>query len=170
MSRSAPVPEPAAADVLVTPRLFENLLASERHIIALATTNSPLAFTQFRQIAKRSGQSIYQWLPEFGIVSIRDESVSVPSTQRMGDALRHIQRSLHFGIYVFVDALQYLQPVHNMLLRGIAEQSGTSPRKLIFLGQAYQPPEELFSAVEFVRCNDASRLDLKLRDGRWVRG
>lgn len=158
----------ASAEVLVTPKLFESVLSSPKNLIALTTSNAALAMNQLRQLAMRSGQSIYLWEPDAGIVSLRESTVRVPSTQRMGDALRHIQRSLHFGVYVFVEAERQLQPAHGLLLRSIAEARGASARKLVFLGESFRPPTELIEAVDYMRCNDSRRLDLRLRDGRWI--
>lgn len=158
----------ASAEVLVTPKLFESVLSTPKNLIALTTSNAPLAMNQLRQLAMRSGQSIYLWEPDAGIVSLRESTVRVPSTQRMGDALRHIQRSLHFGVYVFVEADRQLQPAHGLLLRSIAEARGASARKLVFLGESFRPPTELIEAVDYMRCNDSRRLDLRLRDGRWI--
>lgn len=156
------------AEVLVTPKLFEAVLSAQKNLIALSTSNPTLALAQLRQLAMRSGQSIYLWEPDVGIASIRESSVRVPSTQRMGDALRHIQRSLHFGVYVFVEAERQLQPAHGLLLRSIAEVRGATARKVVFLGETFKPPVELIEAVEYLRCQGAHRLDLRLRDGRWI--
>lgn len=167
-TRPVPVTEAAAAEVLVTPKLFEAVLSAPKNLIALTTSNTSLALSQLRQLAMRSGQSIYLWEPDVGVVSMRESTVRVPSTQRMGDALRHIQRSLHFGVYVFVEAERQIQPAHGLLLRSIAEARGPSARKLVFLGEAFRPPVELIEAVEYMRCNDSRRLDLRLRDGHWL--
>lgn len=165
---STPVIDAAAADVLVTPKLFEAMLAADKNLVALHTSNAPLAMTQLRQLAMRSGQSIYQWEADIGLVSMRDATVRVPSTQRMGDALRHIQRSLHFGVYVFVDVERELQPAHGLLLRSISESRGPAARKLVFLGASFKPPTELIEAVEYMRCQGSRHVDLRLRDGRWT--
>lgn len=156
------------AEPLVTPRLFDAILAAPGNLVALETPDPDEAVTQFRQLSLRSGRSIYLWDPEHGIRSLREPDVCVAGTQRLVDALRYILQSMHFGIYLFCGFAEQFKPPGPALLRRIARLRGGNARKLVLLGGPFDLPEE--TEPLFDRLPDVwrARLRPRLRDGRWM--
>lgn len=163
------MPDTTSAAVLVTPKLFEAILSAQKSLVSFSTPDAPLAFAQLRQLAMRGGQAVYAWEPGEGIVAMRDGSTRISSTKRFGDALRHVQRSRHFGVYVFVGVTDKLAADDIERLQSIAENDGSASRKVVFLGSSFKVPTELLDSMEFIRCNDSARTNLRLRDGVWKR-
>ncbi len=159
----------APAAVLVTPKMFESLLSADKNLIVMSTPEPVVALAQLRQLAMRGGQAVYVWEPELGIAPMRDASARVTSTERLGDALRYIQRSRHFGIYVLVGAERELRAEHTGLLQSISEGDSPAARKLAFLGSSFNLPADLIESVDYIRCNGATTARLRLRDGKWLR-
>lgn len=150
-------------------KLLERIVASPMHLIALETANEAEMLLHMRVQAMRGGTSIYVWDPENGIDSLRESGLHVPGSKRMGDALRYVLQSTHFGIYLFLDFVEHLRPVDTVLLRRIARmQTGSSQRKLVFVGNGFELPEELDGLFERITAHGRDRPRLKLRDGRWV--
>lgn len=159
----------ASTAVLVTPKMFESLLTADKNLIIMSTPDPTLALSQLRQLAMRGGQAVYVWEPEIGIAPMRDTSARVGSTERLGDALRHVLRSRHFGIYIMVGAERELRPEHSGLLKSISDSVSPAARKLAFLGSSFNMPADLVQSVEYIRCNGATTARLRLRDGKWLR-
>lgn len=158
-----------SAAVLVTPKLFEAMLSTQKSLVSFSTPDAPLALAQLRQLAMRGGQAVYVWTADEGISPVRDGGVRISTTQRFGDALRHVQRSRHFGVYVFVGAPGNFSADDIGRLQSIAENDGRASRKVVFLGSSIKAPTELIDLMEFMRCNDSARTNLRLRDGIWKR-
>lgn len=163
-----PVSDATSAAVLVTPKLFEAILAAQKNLLFVSTPDAALALAQLRQLAMRSGQAIYAWESDDGIVPMRDGGARIASTQRFGDAIRHVQRSPHFGIYVFVGVAGKLLAGDIEGLVSIAENDGPAARKVVFLGPSFKTPDALIGLSEFMRCNDPVHTTLRLRDGNWT--
>lgn len=160
------VSDVTSAAVLVTPKLFEALLSAQKNLLFLSTPDPQLALSQLRQLAMRGGQAVYVWEANVGIAPMREGGARIATTQRFGDALQHVQRSRHFGVYVFVDIAK-LSVEESRQLRLIAENVGAATRKVVFLGRNFKSPTELLELMEFKRCNDSVRTNLRLRDGKW---
>src|SRR5690606_26665302 len=92
-----------STELLVTSKLFDQILKSESNLLAFEATDIAEALGQFRQLALRSGQSVYLWDPDNGIAALRESELRVPSSKRFGDALRFILQSVQYAIYLFVD-------------------------------------------------------------------
>ena len=88
--------------VFVTPQLFDEIVGDEKSLIAIDTPRVEDVLAQFKQFAVRSGNSIYAWTEGDGITSLRGGDVSVPGSARIADALRYVNASIHFGVYLFV--------------------------------------------------------------------
>ena len=159
----------ADAVVLVTPKLFEAILSAQKNLLYVSTPDAARALAQLRQLAMRSGQAVYAWNADDGISPMRDDGIRIGTTHRFGDALRHIQRSRHFGVYVFVGVAGKLSGDEIGRLKWIAENEGPASRKVVFLGPSFKAPTELLNLMEFMRCNDSARTNLRLRDGTWKR-
>lgn len=149
-------------------KLLERIVRSPQHLLALETTNVAEMLAQMRMLAMRGGTSIYVWDPENGIDSLRESGLHVPGSKRIGDALRYVLQSTHFGIYLFVDFAEHLRPVDTVLLRRISRMQTANQRKLVFVGHGFELPEELEGMFERIAAQGRERPRLKLRDGRWV--
>src|SRR5689334_9036425 len=101
--------------------LFDRVLASKQSLVVLEADDPAAVVDQFRNFARRSGQSIYSWQDEVGIFSLRDSDMRVPGSKRVADALRYILQSMHFGIYLFTDISQHLRPPNTGILRQIGK-------------------------------------------------
>lgn len=161
------VSDVTSAAVLVTPKLFEALLSAQKNLLFVSTPDVPLALSQLRQLAMRGGQAVYVWEAGEGIAPMRDGGARIATTQRFGDALRHVQRSRHFGVYVFVYVAGKLSAEEILQLQSIAENEDSASRKVVFLGLNFKAPKELLDLMEFMRCNDPVHTTLRLRDGKW---
>lgn len=156
------------ADPLVTPLLFDAILAASGNLVALETDDPDEAVAQFRQLALRSGRSIYLWDPVRGIRSLREPDVWVAGTQRLADALRYILQSMHFGVYLFRGFSGQLRPPAPVLLRRIARLRGGHARKLVLVGGPYEGPDDLRALFDPLPEVWRTRQRPRLRDGRWM--
>lgn len=156
------------AESTQTQKLFDRILRSPQHLIALDTPNVAETLAQMRVLAMRGGASIYVWSPDDGIDSLRESGLHVPGSKRIGDALRYVLQSMHFGIYLFVDFAEHLRPADTVLLRRISRMQTANERKLVFVGGDFELPEELDGMFEQITAASREQPKLKLRDGRWV--
>ncbi|UXI69656.1 hypothetical protein [Tahibacter amnicola] len=157
-----------SSDLTLSFRLFDRVLASKQNLVVLETKDVAEVVAQFRQFALRSGQSIYQWLDDMGISSLRESEVRVPGSKRMSDALRYILQSMHFGIYLFPDAHSHLRPPNTGLLRQIGRAKGGNARKVVFIGAPMVMPDSLEEVTEHITHENVTPKRPRLRDGRWV--
>ncbi|HET6546776.1 MAG TPA: hypothetical protein VFG55_08540 [Rhodanobacteraceae bacterium] len=153
---------------LVTPRLFEQILGANGNLVALRVADIALVVAQFRQASLRSGQAIYLWQPETGVVSLRDSEVRVPGGRHLSDALQHVLHSIHFGIYLLTGFENQLNATSLRLLRRIARIRAGNNRKLVFLAADFGFTEEIDDAIEYLALHPVSTHTPRLRDGRWV--
>ncbi|MBS0569750.1 MAG: hypothetical protein JSS28_04030 [Proteobacteria bacterium] len=158
----------AAAEVFVTPALFDRIVESSRNLIAIRTANTPDVIAQFRVLALRTGQSVYYWQDEAGITSLRERDLRVPGSKRATDALRYILQSPQFGIYLFSDFAEHLRPPNTGLLRQIARSRVVAGRKVVFVGETIAMPEGMDALVEVISHQPVAGTRPRLRDGRWV--
>jgi hypothetical protein len=156
------------AELPATQKLLDRIVQSPQHLIVLDTANADDTVAQMRLLAMRGGTSIYVWDAESGIASLRESGLHVPGSRRLGDALRYVLQSMHFGIYLFVGFAAHLKPADTLLLRRISRMQTTNERKLVFVGSRCELPEELDGMFERLAAESDLRHPLRLRDGRWV--
>ncbi len=156
------------AESPLTQKLLDRIVQSPQDLIALETTDVAETLAHRRMLALRGGTAVDGWEPESGVASLRESGLQVPGTKRFADALRYIAQSPHFGIYLFPQFPEQLKPADTMLLRRISRMQGVHQRKLVFLGDRFELPEELDGLFERLPAQDRKRADLRLRDGRWV--
>lgn len=161
--------------VFVTPQLFERIVGSEGSLVAIDTPRMDDVLGQFRQFALRSGSSVYSWSEGEGITSLRESEMSVPGSQRLADALRYVNGSLHFGVYLFPGLAAHLrfsaQRTQALaLLRQIARNrgGGNNVRKLVIIDQRVSLSDGVDDLMTRFVDEPVSRRRLRLRDGRWV--
>lgn len=155
-------------DLLVTPKLFEQMLRAEGNLLGLESRNIADTLAQFQQIAVRTGQSVYLWTPDTGIASLREADVHVPGSKRLADALRFVLQSVQFGVYLFTGFEDQLRPPATSLLRRIARIRTGNERKLLFVAASLEVPDELDGLVERLGGATGDTPHPRLRDGRWV--
>jgi len=157
-----------AAEVCVTPKLFDRIVQSPLNLVAIKTANPAEVLAQFRMLALRTGQSVYYWQEESGIASLRDREARVPGSKRSGDALRYILKSPQFGVYVFTEYAENLRPPNVHVLLQIARSRTVSGRKIVFVGDKFRMPEGMDAMFEHIAHEQITRTRPRLRDGRWV--
>lgn len=158
-----------SASVQVTPRLFEEILNAEGNLIGIETGHLDDTLEQFRQLAMRSGQSVYLWDPENGIAALRQSEMRIPGSKRLNDALRFVLQSMQFAVYLLIDFEDQIKPPNTALLRRFARIRTGNQRKMVFLSSKLSFPEEIDGLVERLTAGAASNRRPRLRDGRWVR-
>lgn len=157
-----------STELLVTPKLFEQIVKAEGNLVGIETPNVDETIAQFRQLAIRGGQSVYLWDPENGIAALRESEMRVPGSKRFPDALRFILQSVQFGVYLLRDFETHVRPPNTALLQRIARIRTDNERKLVFLAPKLAFPQGIDALVERVsRAGDAATRP-RLRDGRWV--
>ncbi len=158
-----------AMDVIVTPKLLEQILNSESNLIGIESAHIEDTLEQFRQLALRSGQSVYLWDPENGVAALRQSELRVPGSRRFNDALRFILQSMQFGIYLLIDFEDQIKPPNTSLLRRFARIRSANQRKIVFLSSKLEFGEEIDALVERLQSGAESGSPPRLRDGRWIR-
>lgn len=157
-----------STELLVASKLFDQILKSENNLLAFEAPDINEALGQFRQLAMRSGQSVYLWDPNTGIAALRESELRVPGSKRLGDALRFILQSVQYAIYLFVDFDDQLKAPNTVLLRRFARIRTGNQRKLVFVSNRLKLPEDVAPLIECLNANTATAARPRLRDGRWV--
>jgi hypothetical protein len=157
-----------SSDSNLTSRLFDRVIASKQNLVVVDTSDKTELLAHFRQLAVRSGQSVYLWQDDLGISSLREGEVRVPGSKRMADALRYILQSMHFGIYLFTEVEGHLRPPNIGLLRQIGRAKGGNERKVVFIGADLTLPDSLEEMTEHLNYARVTPQRPRLRDGRWV--
>jgi hypothetical protein len=149
--------------------IFDRILSASGPLVALKANDAAWLVEQFRLVARRTGQAVYLWRHAEGLVSLRDAQMRVPGCQRLGDALRYILQSLHFGVYLLDMPPGAPSATDGALLRQLSRAQTGHVRRVVLLGAS----PSLLATFE----NDVVRVDAdwqarsaapRLRDGRWV--
>ncbi|MET0616959.1 MAG: hypothetical protein ABWZ54_04265 [Luteibacter sp.] len=153
----------AATDV------FDRILSAAGPLVALQGGELATLVEQFRLVARRTGQAVYLWRHAEGLVSLRDAQMRVPGCVRLGDALRYILQSLHFGVYLLDMPPGPPSATDGALLRQLARTATGHVRRVVLVGAS---PSLLATFEEDVVRVDADwrarAAAPRLRDGRWV--
>ena len=148
--------------------IFERILAAPAGLILLEGCDSPALVEQFRAIVRRSGQAVYLWQPGLGLSSLRDAHARVPDAQRLGQALRYMQQSMHFGVYVLQELELPLAAADLTLLRQLARATTGHLRRVVLLNAPLALVEQLGELITCIDSEPESQQRLRLRDGRWL--
>jgi hypothetical protein len=161
--------------IFVTPELFERIVASEQNLVGIETRRADAILEQFRRFAVKASRAIYLWEDGLGLVSLREESVIVPGTTRLIEALRHIHSTLHFGVYLFralPESLRFSAMRGQCItaLRQFARGhwQDANVRKIVLLDLRVGLGDGLDQYVERIVDAPDQIKRLRLRDGRWV--
>jgi hypothetical protein len=148
--------------------VFERILAASSGLVVLDSKDVHELINQFRAIARHSGQAVYLWQPDTGLSSLRDAHVRVPDCQRLGNALRYMQQSMHFGVYLLVGLELPLSAMDATLLRQLARSPKDHLRRVVLIDVPAALAEHLGELATYLRCEDSQPQRLRLRDGRWL--
>ncbi len=160
---------PMAPDTQAGSDVFERILASTCPLVALQSADPAILVEQFRLVARRTGQAVYLWRHADGLTSLRDAQMRVPGCVRLGDALRYILQSLHFGVYLMDMPPGPPSATDGALLRQLARTSTGHVRRVVLMGAS----ASLLATFE----DDVVKVDAqppgpaaapRLRDGRWI--
>jgi hypothetical protein len=148
--------------------IFQRILDAPGGLIALEGGDSAALIAQFRHIARMSGQAVYLWQHEIGLGNLCEAHARVPGCQRLGAALRYVQQSMHFGVYLLEGMQLPLSAMDGNLLRQLSRLPSGHVRRVVMLGAPAALVEQLGDSV----LRFSGRLDLpqrpRLRDGRWL--
>ena len=107
--------------------IFERILTAPSGLVVLQSKDAEALIEQVRVLARHSGQAVYLWQPDTGLGSLREAHARVPDCERLGNALRYMQQSMHFGVY-FVRGVELpLSAVDAALLRQLARAWVAAP-------------------------------------------
>ena len=161
-SAMASAPPQAGAEI------FERILGASSGLIVLDSTDVHALIEQFRAIARHTGQAVYLWQPDTGLGSLRDVHVRVPDCQRLGNALRYMQQSMHFGVYFLVGLELPLSSMDATLLRQLARMPKEHLRRVVLIDIPTALVEHLGELAVHLSDADSQPRRLRLRDGRWL--
>jgi hypothetical protein len=148
--------------------IYERILTAPGGLVVLEHDNTAMLVEQLRAIARHNGQSVYVWNPESGMENLREAHARIPGSQRLGNALRYIQQSIHFGVYVLTQFPLPMSAMDSTLLRQLARAPAGHVRRVVLLDVA---PTLLASFDDVaVRLSSTAALTQRprLRDGRWL--
>jgi hypothetical protein len=153
---------------LVGSDIYERILTAPGGLVVLDHVDSHALIEQFRAIARHNGQSVYLWRPDSGMENLREAHALIPGSQRLGNALRYIQQSIHFGVYLLAPFPLPLAPADSALLRQLARPPAGHVRRVVLLDVA----PSLASSVDDIAVRLGGAMDAaqrpRLRDGRWL--
>ncbi|WP_243041084.1 hypothetical protein [Dyella sedimenti] len=148
--------------------ILERILAARGNLIALEGGEEAGLVGQLRSLVRRSGQAVYLWNPEAGLGNLREEHIGLPGSQRLNVALRYVQQSNHFGVYLLQRLPLPLSMGDAALLRQLARPTAGHVRRVVLL----DPPEALVNSFNDVlvrlSCQSKPAQRPRLRDGRWL--
>jgi hypothetical protein len=161
-SAMASAPPQAGADV------FDRILAAPSGLVVLDSKDVHTLIGQFRVLARHSGQAVYLWQPDTGLGSLRDAHARVPDCQRLGNALRYMQQSMHFGVYFLLGLELPLSAMDATLLRQLARAPKDYLRRVVLIDAPPALTEHLGELAVHLGSEDSQPRRLRLRDGRWL--
>ena len=156
-----------STDTAIASELLDTIVNAKRSLVLLRCDEAQPLLDLLRRHAIRTGQALYAWNEETGLRSLRDAQLTVPSSGRFADALRHIVQSAHFGVYFFAGHLPPLDAALVPLLRQAARLNGEHARRVVLVGADTELPPGV-EAFELKR-GIAKPPRPRLRDGRGER-
>lgn len=148
--------------------ILEKILAAPSGLVILECKDIPALVEQFTLGARHSGQAIYLWRPDTGLGSLREAHSRVPDCQRLGNALRYMQQSMHFGVYLLVGIELPLSAMDATLLRQLARPPKEYLRRIVLIDVPAALTEHLGDLAVQINSEDGQPPRLRLRDGRWL--
>lgn len=158
----------ASTPVRTGTETFKSILAAESGLVVLDSSDAAGLIEQVRMIARQSGQAVYLWEPGVGLSSLRDAYARVPKCQRLGNALRYMQQSMHFGVFFLLELALPLSAAEANLLRQLARAPKSHLRRVVLLNPPAALAEHLGELAAHLSEPDSQARRLRLRDGRWL--
>lgn len=155
-------PPPPGTDI------FERILAAPAGLILLESCDSQALIGQFRAIVRHSGQTVYLWQPDLGLGNLVDAHARVPGSQRLGAALRYMQQSMHFGVYLLMGLEPPLSAMDSTLLRQLAKSPAGHVRRVVLLDASPALVDHLGDVAWRMKGQADAQARPRLRDGRWL--
>ncbi|UPG96252.1 hypothetical protein [Luteibacter aegosomatissinici] len=158
-----------SVDALAGTDVFDRILSAAGPLVALKADEQATLIDQFRLVARRTGQAVYLWRGGEGLTSLRDAQMRVPGCTRLGDALRYILQSLHFGVYLLDMPPGVPSATDGALLRQLSKAQTGHVRRVVLLGASASLLATFDDDIVRVDADRAARsVAPRLRDGRWV--
>lgn len=148
--------------------LFERILGAATGLIVLEGADGEALIGQFRTIARHSGQAVYLWQPPYGLGNLREAHSRVHGCQRLGSALRYMQQSMHFGVYLLSGVPLPLSAMDSNLLRQLARLPVGHVRRVVLLDASAALIDHLGDAPLRLDARQFVPQRPRLRDGRWL--
>lgn len=148
--------------------IFEQILGASSGLVVLDSDDVAGLIEQVRVMARRSGQAVYLWQPDTGLGSLRDAHARVPDCQRLGNALRYMQQSMHFGVYFLLGIELPLSAMDAALLRQLARAPKEYLRRVVLIDTPAALAEHLGDQAVYLHSRESQSRRLRLRDGRWL--
>lgn len=148
--------------------IYERILTAPGGLVVLEHDHSDVLIEQFRAIARNNGQSVYVWHPEQGMENLREAHARMPGSQRLSIALRYIQQSIHFGVYLLSQFPLPLTAMDSTLLRQLARAPAGHVRRVVLLDAAPTLAASFDDVAVRLSTTTAVTQRPRLRDGRWL--
>ncbi|OOG61204.1 hypothetical protein B0E47_00665 [Rhodanobacter sp. B05] len=148
--------------------IFERILAAPSGLVVLESKDVPTLMEQVRTLARHSGQAVYLWQPDTGLASLREAHSRVPECERLGNALRYMQQSMHFGVYFLYGLELPLSAADAAMLRQLARAPKGHLRRVVLIDAPPALTAHLGDLASHLSSEDGKPRNLRLRDGRWL--
>ena len=148
--------------------IYERILTAPGGLVVLEHTDTEALIEQFRSIARHNGQSVYVWQPEVGMGNLREAHARIPGSQRLGNALRYIQQSIHFGVYLLTRFPLPMSAMDSALLRQLARAPAGHVRRVVLLDAVPALTASLDDVAVRLSGMAPAEQRPRLRDGRWL--
>lgn len=147
---------------------LEHILDTDAPLLTLETSQPDALIDQIRRQVRHSGQAVYLWQEVEGLYSLRETGLRIPGCLRLGDTLRYVLKSRHFGVYLIAGLTLPLAHADMLLLRRIAHRKTEFVRRVVLLDSGSELAQRLGELAVPLKHEQASSTSLRLRDGRWV--
>lgn len=149
-------------------QLLERIVESPQNLVLLEVAQPATMVDQLRMVTRRSGQALYLWQEDTGMLSLREGDMLVPGSKRLTDALRFVRRSMHFGIYLIDADIDALRPPDLALLLQIARLRDAPSRRVVLMAPELAVHDSLEPLSLRLSISGGDQARPRLRDGRWV--
>jgi hypothetical protein len=151
------------------PQLYQYIEDSPSALTALYCRSGAEIGKAFEPLSRRAGYAIYLWTADRGLVSLREDGIVVPGSRRLAEAMRSIQQSVHFGVYLIPISADQLTPPLITQLRQIARSQDMAVKRIVLMSESGELPASLSEYCAHLQLQPRSQARLRLRDARWVR-
>jgi hypothetical protein len=149
--------------------IYERILTAPGGLVVLEHEDTASLIDQFRAIARNNGQSVYVWQHESGMANLREaHHARIPGSQRLGNALRYVQQSIHFGVYLFERFPLPMSAMDSTLLRQLARAPAGHVRRVVLLDSVPALTASLDDVAVRLSSTPQAAQRPRLRDGRWL--